>query len=196
VKPYNPFKKEQRQIKGKFHPRRQKSRREEAEFGLGKENILVCEKCSAVYCCKSWKARFGDVPRLKESKNIKFVLCPACQQILEKKYEGEIILENVPNDFKEEIRALVKNYGKKASMKDPMDRVISIEEQKICRVTAGRKRKATSRKNFRGLKNIRILTTENQLAVRLAQKINEIFGGKLSISYSHQEDTARIKITF
>ena len=118
--------------------------------------------------------------------------------IKDKKYEGEIILEAVPRDFKEDIKNLAKNYGKRAIAADPMDRIISIKEKKIKRVTAKRKRGATSRKEFKGLKDIRILTTENQLAKRLAKKINEIYSGKLSvlISHSHQEDVARIRIKF
>ena len=35
MKKYYPFKKEQSQIKGKFQPRRPKSKKEEAEFGKG-----------------------------------------------------------------------------------------------------------------------------------------------------------------
>lgn len=168
----------ERQIKGKFRPRQSKSRKEEAEFGPGKKDILVCRKCGAFYWHKSWRARLADYPELEKSGQIKFVLCPACQMILDKKYEGEIVLEAVPEKFKKDIKTLVKNYGKRAFEKDPMDRVISIKETKE--------------------KYIRILTTENQLAVRLAKKINETYGGKLrlSISYSHREDVARARIRF
>ncbi len=190
--------KSERQIKGKFRSRRPKSRKEEAEFGPGKIDILVCKKCSAFYWYKSWHPRLSDYPELKQNKRIKFVLCPACQMIKDKKYEGEIILEAVPKDFKEGIKNLAENYGKKAFSKDPMDRIVSIEEKRVKRVTAKRKRGATSRKEFKGLEDIRILTTENQLAVRLARKINEIYGGKLSltITHSHREDVTRIRIKF
>ena len=188
----------ERQIKGKFRPRRPKSRKEEAEFGPGKTDILVCKKCGAFCWYKSWKARLSDYPGLKQSKRIKFAFCPTCQMIKDKKYEGEIILEAVPRDFKEDIKNLVKNYGKRAFKVDPMDRIISIKEKKVKRVAAKRKRGATSRKEFKGLKDVRILTTENQLAKKLAKKINEIYGGKLSvsISHSHKEDVARIRIKF
>ena len=188
----------ERQIKGKFRPRRPKSRKEEAEFGPGKEDILICKKCGAFYWYKSWYHRLGDYPELKQSKQIKFILCPACQMIKDKKYEGEIVLEAVPSNFKEDIKILAENYGKRAIEADPMDRIISTREREVKRVTAKRKRGATSRKEFKGLKDIRILTTENQLAKRLAKKINEIYGGKLtvSISHSHKEDVARIRIRF
>lgn len=190
--------KSERQIKGKFRSRRPKSRKEEAELGPGKVDILVCKKCGAFYWYKSWHHRLSDYPELKQSKRIKFAFCPTCQMIKDKKYEGEIILEAVPRDFKEDIENLVKNYGERAFEADPMDRIISIKEKRVKRVTAKRKRGAVSRKEFKGLEDIRILTTENQLAKRLAKKINEIYGRKLSvsISYSHKEDATRIRIKF
>ncbi len=190
--------KSERQIKGKFHPRRPKPRKEEAEFGPGKIDVLVCKKCGAFYWYKSWHHHLSDYPELKQSKRIKFTLCPACQMIKDKKYEGEIILEAVPKDFKEDIKTLAKNYGERATEADLMDRVISIKEKRVKRVSVKRKRGATSRKEFKDLKDIRILTTENQLAIRLAKKISEIYGGKfsLNISHSHKEDIARIRIKF
>ncbi|MCK4781806.1 hypothetical protein KAS79_02685 [Candidatus Parcubacteria bacterium] len=194
MKQYKPFKKQQDQIKGKFKPRYPKSKKEEQEFGSGKINVMVCKKCEAVYWHKSWHHNLNQ----KSKENIKFVICPACQMIKDKKYEGEIILENVPEIYKKSIRILVENFGKRASGKDPMDRVISIKEKKVSRPSAERKRGASSRKEFKNLKDIRILTTENQLAVRLAKKINETYGKKLDvlISYSHQEDVVRIRIVF
>ncbi|KPJ56277.1 hypothetical protein AMJ49_05315, partial [Parcubacteria bacterium DG_74_2] len=73
-----------------------------------------------------------------------------------------------------------------------------IKQVRVSRPSAQRKRGASSRKEFKGLKDMRILTTENQLAQRLAKKINEAYGKKLnpSISHSEQEDVIRIKIVF
>ena len=155
-----------------------KSKKEEQEFGKGKKDILICPKCDAVYWYKSWHHSIEDYPELKETKNVNFTICPACQQILEGKFEGEIILENVPKDLKKEIKNLAKNFGKRAFEKDPMDRIISIKE-----IEKGK---------------IQILTTENQLAQRLAKKIKQTFGqkAKLTISHSEKESTLRAKIIF
>lgn len=197
MKPYSHTKKGESQIKGEFKPRRMRIKKEEAEFGAGKTNILICKICGATYFYKSWHHRLEDYSR-EESKALKFTLCPACQMIKDKKFEGEIILENVPDNFKKDIKKLAENFGKRAFEADPMDRVISITEEKIKRVPAKEKRGAASRKDFEGKSYIRILTTENQLAKRLAKKINDIFGRKLeiSISQSHREDTSRIRISF
>lgn len=183
----------------KFQPQlpQRKSKKEEAEFGPGKIALLICKKCGAVYFSKSWHHRLEEYHR-EESRDIKFTLCPACQMLRDRKFEGEIILENVPENFKKNIKKLVENFDKRAQEADPMDRIISIKEEKIKRATTKEKKGAASRKDFEGKSYIRILTTENQMAKRLAKKINEVYGRKLNlaISYSHQEDTLRVKINF
>lgn len=140
----------------------------------------MCKKCGIVYWNKSWHNKTDSPHILAETSlalKIKFVLCPACQMIKDKKYEGEIFLSAVPERFRNNIKFLAENYGERAFREDPMDRIISIKEER---------------------NNIQILTTENQLAQRLAKKINETFGGKLrvAISHSHEEDVIRIKIFF
>lgn len=152
-----------------------KSKKEESEFGKGKKDILICKKCDAVYFYKSWHRKLEDYPELKETKGLKFVLCPACRMIKDKKFEGEIILENPPEKIKKELKNLVLNFAKKAEKKDTQHRIISFKKRE---------------------KNIRILTTENQLAQRMAKKIKETFHGKMSISYSKDESTVRVKIVF
>ena len=152
-----------------------KSKKEESEFGKGRKDILICKKCNAVYFYKSWHRRLEDYPELKETKGLKFVLCPSGQMIKDKKFEGEIILENVPEKIKAELKNLVLNFGEKASKRDSQHRVISFKEQG---------------------KNIRILTTENQLAQRIAKKIKETFKGELSLSYSKKESIVRARVTF
>ena len=191
-------KKEKNQIQGRFRPKGPKTKKEEAEFGPGKTDILICKSCGIFYWYKSWHHCLENYAKLKKSKNIKFTLCPACQMIKDKKYEGEIIIENVREEIKDQLKILIENFGKRAFKKDPLDRVISIKEKKVRRPTNARKRGAISRKEFIGMLDIRVLTTENQLAQKLANKIKQIYGkkSKTSISHSHQEDTIRVKIVF
>ena len=162
--------------KGKFAPRIPKSRKEEAEFGPGKIDIVMCQSCHSVYYEKSWHHGLGDYQQLSEDKRIKFVLCPACQMIKDKKYEGVVTLENVSQDKKAEMLNLVRNVGKRAFEKDPLDRIIEIKGES-------------------GKGKIEIFTTENQLAVIIGKKLKRAFQGKLDIKYSHQESTARVKLT-
>jgi len=168
-------KKLQRQIKGKCQPRVPKSKKEEAEFGPGKIDIVMCKECSAVYFHKNWHHNLEEYQELSEDKPIKFVVCPACQMIKDKMFEGQLILKNTPADKKEEILKLVKNVGERAFKRDPLDRIISIQ-------------------NKGG--DIEILTTENQLAVSIGKQIKRAFKGDLEIKWSHQESTARIVLNF
>lgn len=158
-----------------------KSKKEESEFGKGKKDILICEQCNAVYFYKSWHHRLDEYPHLKESKSLKFTLCPACRMIKEKKFEGEIIIENISQKIKNDLKNLIQNFGEEAFKKDPQDRVISINEIST---------------NTNGSSTMQILTTENQLAQRLAKKISEVFKGKYSISHSEKESTIRAKVSF
>ncbi|OGZ34210.1 MAG: hypothetical protein A3I88_01380 [Candidatus Portnoybacteria bacterium RIFCSPLOWO2_12_FULL_39_9] len=181
-----------KQIKGKYQLRAPRPKKEEQEFGPGEIDILMCQKCEAVYYYKSWHHRLEDYQSLSEDKprtfsgyashkiynpekargkRIKFILCPACQMIKDKKYEGRIILKNAPPEKKEEILGLVKNIGERAFQRDPLDRIISIKSKKG---------------------DIEILTTENQLAVSIGKQIKRAFKGSLEIQWSHQESIARI----
>jgi capsular polysaccharide biosynthesis protein len=84
-------------------------------------------------------------------------------------------LENVPQAVKYDLFHLIEKMGARAFRNDPMDRIISIKE-----------------KNGQ----IEILTTENQLAQRIANKIKESFKNKMKsgwkIIHSHREDPVRI----
>ena len=91
------------------------------------------------------------------------------------RYEGEVIIENVAEQEREEIENLITNFGETAFGRDPMDRIISIE---------------TIAKGM-----LRVLTTENQMAQQLAKKIKKTFKGKVSFLHSRRESTLRAKIT-
>lgn len=155
----------------KYQPKAPRSKKEEQEFGPGQIDILLCQKCEAVYYYKSWHRRLEDYQDLSENKRIKFVLCPACQMIKDKRYEGQVILKNAALDKKEEILRLVNNIGQRAFKRDPLDRIISVKSKS---------------------EEIEILTTENQLAVSIGKQIKRAFKGKLDIQWSHQESTVRV----
>jgi len=153
-----------------------KSKKEEAEFGKGRKDIIVCPKCESCYFYKSWHHRLSDYPEISEKKNLKFALCPACRMIADRKYEGEVIIENIPKTLKKDIINTIKNVGKIAFERDTQDRIISIS-------------------NVNSPK-IRVLTTENQLSVRIGKKIKSAFNAKMKIQYSEKESTTRVKISF
>ncbi|PIS34529.1 MAG: hypothetical protein COT37_02070 [Parcubacteria group bacterium CG08_land_8_20_14_0_20_43_9] len=149
------------------------SKKETTEFGKAKRDISVCEKCGAAFWQKSWHRRLEDIPDY-EKENTHSGICPACQMIADNRYEGEIIIENVPEEKKGEIENLIGNFSETAFREDPMDRIISIQ---------------TVAKGM-----LRVLTTENQMAQQLAKKIKKTFKGKVSLTHSRRESTLRAKI--
>jgi len=159
-----------------FHPKTPTPNKDREEFGPGKKDLIICKECKAVYYYKSWHHKIEDYPQLKPSKKINFSLCPACKMIKSKNYEGEITVKNFPEDKKEELKNLIENFGRRAWEKDSQHRVSSIKEDK---------------------NNLIVHTTENQLAQRLGEKINEVFGKKNKVKISHSgEDVIRVEIVF
>lgn len=152
-------------------------RTEEHEIPKAKLGLVICEKCEAVYYKKSWHHNLRNYKNLKENLPVNFSLCPACQMIKNRQFEGEIIIENTPVKIKSDLISLVKTFSKRAFERDPMDRLIDTKETK---------------------EGLRITTTENQLAVKLAKKIKETFKkAELKIAYSPApSDVVYIRLTF
>ncbi|PIR02809.1 MAG: hypothetical protein CO144_01555 [Candidatus Nealsonbacteria bacterium CG_4_9_14_3_um_filter_35_11] len=153
-----------------------KSKREEQELGKGKKDISICKKCGVVYWYKSWHHRLSDYPQLKLTKNIRFTLCPACRMINNKEYEGEIVIEDISPEIENDLINTISNVGKLAFERDSQDRIISI--------------KTIAQKPIK----IQVLTTENQLAVKIAKKIKKAFAAKPRIKYSKEESVIRVNI--
>lgn len=164
---------EVKKSKGAIKPHLPKSKKEDQEFGLGKQNIVMCPECKAAYYYKSWHHSLEDYQKLSEDKRIKFSICPACQMIKDKTYEGQVIIRGIMLDKKDEIINLIKNVAERAFKRDPMDRIIKIENNSISEVE--------------------VLTTENQLAVSIGKQVKRAFkGGAIEIKWSDEESVARV----
>ncbi len=150
-----------------------KSQHEAEEFGPGKKGLILCSECRAAYYKKSWHhntARFEG----KENMPVKFMLCPADQMIKNKQYEGKVVVKNLPKNFEKEMINLIKSTADLGYRKDPMDRLISV--------------------NYEG-KDLVALTTENELAVKIAKKIKDAHAkAKVKISYSAEPSDVALAI--
>lgn len=97
--------------------------------------------------------------------------------IKNKEFEGQLTISNFPSALKKDLIKLIKNFCQRAYERDPMDRLISINQRPLV-----------------------ITLTENQLAVKLAKKIKEVFNKnkvQIKISYSPApSDAVYIKINF
>ena len=168
-------------IFARFRKNVEKSRYEEQEFGRGKKDVAICKICEAVYFHKSWHHKLEDYKQLSEEKTVNFLLCPACKMLEDGKYEGQVILENVPEEYKDDVVRNIENTGERAWKRDPMDRVISVKCQ-------------LSNVNFY---DIEVLTTENQLARNIARQVEGAYkGAKASFIWSKEESVARIAVRF
>jgi hypothetical protein len=152
---------------------------EKEKFSLGEKGVVVCPVCHSLYYKKSWHHAKRSLEDAQRSHRPKEALCPACQMIKDKEFEGQLTINGFPPGLKTDLIQLIKNFGQRAFERDPLDRLIDIKTD------AGR---------------LVVTTTENQLAVKLAKKIKEVFSKykiQLKISYSPEpSDTAYIKINF
>jgi len=156
----------------------------------GLKSIRRCKECGAVYFDEHWHTipDFWEIYK-KMLPKIKIIedLCFECKWIksghLDRKYgwagkegwEGEVILDNLVAKDKAEILNLVRNVGKRATKRDPEDRIISIEDKG---------------------KRVIIRTTENQLAVSIGKQVSRAFkGGNMEIKWSHEDEPARVRWT-
>lgn len=168
---FSPSKPTKKQVE-KFGPMRFPQRTGKQEFGAGKKEYIICKTCQIAYYDKRWHHNLSDDKHIEKNidkKKLNFVLCPACQMIKNKQYEGIIFVYDVPEKIKEEMINLVKNMGQTAFEIDPLDRVSKIKESKGC---------------------IEVWTTENQLAKKIARKIKSTFPNQLGdkkIKFSGEE---------
>ncbi len=160
------------------------SRTQKQEFGKAQKPILICKICDIVYYKKSWhhpepgQSTIQGRQRLTlKTYALKPVLCPACQMIKNKQFEGKLIVKNIPVKFVKEITNLIQSFSQRAFERDPLDRLIKIQQ-------------TTNR--------LIATFTENQLAVKLAKKIKAAFNKvKMEIKYSSSpSDIAEVVVDF
>ena len=143
----------------------------------GKGGLIFCKSCNSVYYKKSWHHNLRYYKNLREDLAVSFMLCPACKMIESKKFEGQIVINDLPKNLHENAINLIEAFCHRARQKDPMDRLIDVKK------TNG---------------GLTVFTTENQLALRLAHKIKDAFKKMdMKISYSPSPTNAvYVTLTF
>jgi len=144
-------------------------------LGLGS---AACPDCGAVYFDKHWHTCSEPDCRLK-SAALPELVCPECRltdnsAARSGAYAGEVMIEGVsdPAELKE-IKNLALNVAKRASKRDPEDRVVKVID---------------------GPGSLDIYTTENQLAVSIGKQIHHARkGGELTITWSKTDKPVRVR---
>lgn len=134
--------------------RQQRSRRDEREFGPGLAEYIICPEGGEAYFHKSWHHSLADFKHLSVNKKVVFKPCPFHQMVKNRQYEGEVVVYGVPVKYRSELIRLVEHSGEYAFRRDPMDRIIKIEAKG---------------------NQVRVETSENQLAQKIANKIRDRF---------------------
>ena len=155
----------------------QESRKERQEFGKGKFEYIFCPEGDEVYYHKSWHHVLEDAKYWRQDKNLAFKLCPFHQMVKNGQYEGEVVIQNVPEKYKNELIKLIENRGKTAYRIDVLDRVIKIEDNGS---------------------EVRVETSENQLAQKISNAISSRFKNvkEERTRGGSESDVVRIKIMF
>ena len=140
--------------------------------------MVLCGNCGAVYFDGHWHTApvlSNILSKSKQPVTAESELCLQCQWAKhggdprQGGFEGEVTLDGLTDlEEKGEILKTVRNVGNQARERDPMDRIINIDD--------------------RG-ERVVITTTENQLAVALGKAVDAAHkGGKLTIVFSHKGD--------
>ncbi|MBI4281186.1 hypothetical protein HY628_03235 [Candidatus Uhrbacteria bacterium] len=147
----------------------------------GLKKLAVCQDCQAIYYDEHWHSwgRAKDLAKRLRKAGVRETVCFECQRVRqiglegERGYEGEALLSGWGSiEEKREILRLARNVGKRATLRDPEDQIIRLEDKG---------------------KQIRILTTENQLAISIGKQVDRARkGGKLEIKFSHQDAPVRV----
>ncbi len=166
---------------GMKHPRR---KNDEQEFKVHK-GIVVCNDCGAAYFKKRWRHGLEQIKTgANKDQPVSFATCPACQMIKNHQYEGRIIVRNLPAKHEKDLEDLVRGFSKRATERDPMDRLVEIKRDP----SAGSGQVA----------NWVITTTENEMANKMAHHIKESLRASKSRTHFAPEpsDVAEITIDF
>ncbi len=135
----------------------------------GIHDMAICRKCHAIYHNKRWYMDKALYKRRRNDKASLRVLCPACRKIKDNYAEGFVMLSGkYLMEHKQDILNLVKNEEEKAMAKNPLERIINLDEKD---------------------RSVEITTTHERLAQRIGKKIHKACQGELQIKWTKDKLT-------
>ena len=140
-----------------------------------KPGTLFCPQCKAISTQKRWFLDDDLYEKLKDDSSAQPTLCPACQQIEKRQYDGEVVLSGPRvTEHKQEVLNLVYNEETRGRESNPLVRLASVED--------------------RG-DSIYILTINQSFAQRLGKAVQAAYGGSLTIQNLPGESFSRVRLT-
>jgi NMD protein affecting ribosome stability and mRNA decay len=132
----------------------------------------ICQRCQAILKKGNWSLDEALRAEVLKWENPKQVLCPACRRIMDDYPAGIITLKGAYLErHKEDILQTIHNEEQNAKQKNPLERIMKIEEDKD---------------------GITITTTDSKLARRIGRAVNRANGGELKVKFSRENNLVRI----
>lgn len=132
----------------------------------------VCSVCKAVWHKGKWYKDEKILKEVQKWEQPKEMICPACKRADDRLPCGIVYLRGkFLKEKKEQILNTIKNEERIAGSRDPLDRIISIEEKKG---------------------GMTIQTTDTKLAQRIGRAISKSCGGQLLVKFSPEDKLVRV----
>ncbi len=133
----------------------------------------ICSKCQAVWRKGSWALDPGVRREVRRWSAPAVVLCPACRSTREGTPTGIFYLSgSFLARNRTEVLNRLRNAERAAAAKNPLERIIRIQDDSRSRVV--------------------VETTSEKLARRLGRAISKACGGTLEIRFSHEDRLVRV----
>jgi NMD protein affecting ribosome stability and mRNA decay len=138
----------------------------------GLKEVAVCPDCHLVYRNKRWQLDEEEGRRLLSSSRAQHQTCPACRRVADRNPAGIIALSGgyLEQNWNE-IQNLVRRVEGQSLVKNPLGRIMAIEQGKT---------------------GITITTTEDKMAQKIGREIFRAHKGELIFSWSHEQQLVRV----
>jgi hypothetical protein len=134
-----------------------------------KGGVIVCAGCGAFYHRRHWTLTRPQ--GFSEPVKAHPVFCPACHKIRDNYPGGELELRGVGAEEKAEIARLLRNEEARAREKNPLERIMRLQEN------GG---------------TWKVATTTEKLAQRLGRSVKKARGGEVAFKWSHNNKFVRV----
>ncbi len=140
------------------------------DSGLAEPSL--CRVCGAVYQKKRWVIDDTESVRLQQGSETHQVVCPACRKIADHYAEGTVTLHGTYLwEHETEIRNILRNEENRVMSKNPLARIISMEQADG---------------------NLLIETTEEKLAEHLGRVLHKAHQGELKVTWASDHAICRV----
>ncbi|HSE91029.1 MAG TPA: BCAM0308 family protein [Candidatus Binatia bacterium] len=131
--------------------------------------IIQCRGCGAFYVRRRWT--LSPSPGFSPSVPAPFAYCPACKKMQEHYPGGELQLLGVDAGERGEIVRILRNEEERAREKNPLERIMRLQEAKG---------------------NWKVETTTEKLAQRLGRCVKKARGGNIAYKWGHNNKFVRV----